>query len=230
MATPRLLNLDSGRRDPVSEGQTMKPRSFEPFAGYCAILAGVAGFLYAVAFLVVAARDPELGGTLSALMLLLVGLFSTAALTALYERLRAVEPTTALWAFLLGSVGALGATIHGGYDLAVALHPVSAAGALVNAPSQTDPRGLLTFGLAGLGLLIVSWLIVRSDLLPRGLGYLGFASAILLVILYLGRLIVLSATSPIILVPAVVNGFVLDPLWYVWLGIIFVRGARARPD
>lgn len=207
----------------------MKARSFEPFAGYCAILAGVSGFLYAVAFLIIAASNPELGSTLSALLLLLLGLFSTATLTALYERLRGVDPTTALWAFLLGSVGAFGAAIHGGYDLAVAIHPVSVANALANAPSQTDPRGLLTFGLAGLGLLVVSWLIVRSDLFPRGLGYLGFASALLLIVLYLGRLIVLSATSPIILVPAIVNGFLLNPLWYVWLGVVLVRGARTAP-
>jgi len=207
----------------------MKARSFEAFAGYCAILAGAAGLLYAVAFLVIAASNPELGSTLSALLLLLVGLFSTTTLTALYERLRNVDPTTALWAFLLGSVGAFGAAIHGGYDLAVAIHPVSAANALANAPSQTDPRGLLTFGVAGLGLLVVSWLIVRSDLFPRGLGYLGLASAILLVVLYLGRLIVLSATSPIILVPAIVNGFLLNPLWYVWLGVVLVRGAWTAP-
>jgi hypothetical protein len=197
---------------------------FAPIAGISAILAGVAGFLYAIAFLVVARSQPELGAALSALLLLLLGLLATASLTALYERLRETDPATALWGLLLGIAGALGAAVHGGYDLANAIHPPAAASALADLPSPVDPRGLLTFGVAGLGLLVVSRLILRDDRFPRGLGYLGIASAILLIVLYLGRLIVLAPTSPIILAPAVANGFVLNPLWYVWLGVVFVRG------
>ena len=52
----------------------------------------------------------------------------------------------------LGVVGAVGSAIHGGYDLAISL-PV-AAGPL-DAPNAVDPRGLLTFGAAGLGLLVI---------------------------------------------------------------------------
>lgn len=52
--------------------------SFDKFAGWSAILAGLSGFLYSVSFIVL--RD----NLLSALFLMLGGLFSTAALTALY--------------------------------------------------------------------------------------------------------------------------------------------------
>jgi hypothetical protein len=90
-------------------------------------------------------------------------------------------------------------------------------------PNPVDPRGLLTFGVGGLALFVNSWLIVGSGRLPRWLGYLGFLSAALLVILYLGRLTVLSASNPIILYPALLNGFIVNPIWYIWLGISLLR-------
>ena len=77
--------------------------------------------------------------------------------------------------------GALGSAIHGGYDLALALHPVPSMAAF---PNPIDPRGLLNFGVAGLGVALLARLIVRGHrFLPR-LGYLGYVAAILLLILY----------------------------------------------
>ena len=88
----------------------------------------------------------------------------------------------------------------------------------------------MTFAVAGLGIGLVSWLIRHGQSgLPRGLGLLGYASALLMVALYLGRLIVLDATSPLILVPAVLNGFLVAPAWYGWLGLSQLRrGAPLR--
>ncbi|HEX5414076.1 MAG TPA: hypothetical protein VFZ25_00320, partial [Chloroflexota bacterium] len=82
-----------------------------------------------------------------------------------------------------------------------------------------DPRGLLTFGLAALGLYLVSWLIGRGGQFPSGLGYLGYLAASLSLLLYLGRLIILSAASPLIVVPAILSGFLITPIWYLWVGI-----------
>jgi hypothetical protein len=56
------------------------------------------------------------------------------------------------------------------------------------------------------------------------LGYLAYLSAVLLVVLYLGRLIVLDPTNPLILVPALLNGFLVNPALYVWLGLALLRG------
>jgi hypothetical protein len=197
----------------VAAGDSM---TFERFAGACAIGAAVAGFLYSVAFVVL--RSAEL----SALFLLLVGLLSTAALIGLYERVREVENGFALLGLVLAVVGGLGAAIHGGYDLANALHPPATLNQ--DLPSQIDPRGLLTFGVTGLGLWTLAWLIARSQSgLPRGLGYLGYVAGILAVILYLGRLIVLDATSPLILGPALLAGFVVNPIFYAWLGLTLRR-------
>jgi hypothetical protein len=194
----------------------------ERVGGWTALLAGTAAFTYAVAFVVLRHAG------LSALCLTLVGLLSCAALVALYERLRPAEPGLARLALVFGASGALGAALHGAYDLANVIHvPASANPDL---PSQVDPRGFMTFLVAGLGIGLTCWLIRRGQSgLPRGLGLLGYASALLMVALYLGRLIVLDATSPLILVPAVLNGFVVAPAWYAWLGLSQLRGgAPAR--
>jgi hypothetical protein len=201
---------------------------YESFAGLCAVLVGIGSFLYAIAFivLVVGERAPELGVLLSSLSLTLTGLFSTVVLVAIYNRLRETDATFALLALLLGIAGALGSAVHGGYDLANAINPPAPPADL---PSQIDPRGLLTFAVSGIALFIIAWLIWKGRQFPIGLAYLGWVSAILLIILYLGRLIVLAPTNPVILVPALLNGFLVNPAWYIWLGVA-LRGARRHEE
>jgi hypothetical protein len=189
--------------------------SFQRFAGWTAILAGISGFLYSVSFVVLQ------NNLLSALFLLTGGLLSASALTALYDRLRGTESGFALLGLLLSLGAALGSIIHGGYDLANALHPPASLNA--DLPNPVDPRGLLTFGVAGLGLFLLSWLITQEMRIPRSLGYLGILSAILMIILYLGRLIVLQATSLVIVIPALLEGFIVNPIWYIWLGLTLLR-------
>jgi hypothetical protein len=199
-----------------AEAAPLPGSAYERFAGVCAILAGVAGFLYAVAFILLRSD------LLSALFLLLTGLLSIAALVAVYRRLRTTDADFALLALLLGFTGALGAAIHGGYDLANAINPVG--GAPLNLPSQIDPRGLLTFGIAAIALFVVAWLIGRGRQLPIGLSYLGYLSALLLIILYVARLVILDPANPIIVGPALLNGFIINPAWYIWLGLVLWRG------
>lgn len=202
----------------------MHSTPFARFAGACAILTGIAGFLYSLAFIVVSRTAPVAGGLLSALFLMLAGLLSSAALVAVYDRLRQTDAAFSLWALLLGLVGAAGSILHGGYDLANAINAPEALPANVaSLPSQVDPRGLLTFGLAGIGLLVFAWLMGRGSGFPTGLSYLGYLLAVLLVVIYLGRLIVLQAANPVLLIPALLTGFVVNPIWYVWLGVALRR-------
>ena len=93
-------------------------------------------------------------------------------------------------------------------------------------PNAIDPRDLLTFGVAGLGLFFIAWLVGLSRLFPQALSYLGYILAVLLVILYLGRLIILDPTNLLIVVPVLLSGFVVNPIWYIWLGIVLFRGRR----
>jgi len=189
---------------------------FSHFAGISAVLAGLCGLIYAVSFIVLQ------NALLSGLFLMLGGLLATAALTGLFYRVRDVDPSLALWALGLVIFAALGSVIHGGYDLANAINPPATPN--TDLPNPIDPRGLLTFGVSGIGLFVIAWLIGRTAGLPKGLSYLGYLLAVLSVILYVGRLIVLSPRNPLIFVPALLAGFVVYPLWYVWAGLVLWRG------
>lgn len=199
----------------------MKSPPFERFAGASSILAGVAGFLYALSFIIL--RDV----LLSAIFLTLLGAIAIAGLLAVYFRLRETDSAFALFALLFMLVGAIGSSIHGGYDLANAVNPPTAA-LQQNAtlPSQVDPRGLATFGFGGVGLFVAAWLIVRGGQFAKGLGYVGYVSAILLLVLYFGRLIILDPSNPIIAYSALVNGFIVSPVLYIWLGYSLWTGKK----
>lgn len=191
---------------------------YERFAGLAAILAGLVGLLYSVSFVVLQ------NNLLSAVFLLAGGLLSLVALVALFNRLAEADAGFALLGLMLAGVSALGAAIHGAYDLANAIHPpVEAAGA-AGLPNAIDPRGFLTFGLAGLAVLVAAVLMGRGGRFPNLLRLLTFVLSLLLLIIYLGRLIVLTPTSPLILAPAALTGFILNPVWYLWLGLELRQG------
>jgi hypothetical protein len=135
--------------------------------GLASIYTAIAGVGYAVSFVVL--QDP----LLSAVFLLLGGVLATPVLMVLRELLREAAPVTDSWAIMLALAGALGSAVHGGYDLANAVHPPAAVNP--DLPNPVDPRGLLTFGLTGLALIFLGVLITRSGRLPRGLG--GLAAA-----------------------------------------------------
>jgi hypothetical protein len=198
----------------------MMKTSFERFGGWGAILAGVSGFLYSIAFIVLQ------NDLLSALFLMLSGLFSITALVALYERLRGSENGFALLGLLLSLSAALGSAIHGGYDLSNVLHPPASLN--TDLPNPIDPRGLLAFGVSGLGLFLFSWLMAQGVNFPKGLAYLGYISAALMIVLYLGRLILLQATNLAIAIPALLEGFIVNPLWYIWLGRTLFRNQNSQ--
>jgi hypothetical protein len=201
----------------------VKPLHYDRSAFASAWLAAVSGLMYSVSFVIIARIAPSLGGGLSGFFLLVGGILSASALVGLYERLRAAGGGYATWALMFGLAAALAATLHGGYDLANVINPPSQSSSL---PSPVDPRGLGTFGLAGVALLGFAFLILRDPSFPPGLGYLGYLSGALLVVIYLGRLIILNASSPVILGPAGLEGFLVNPAWYVWLGLVLRRPSR----
>jgi hypothetical protein len=184
-------------------------------AGLAALGAAVMGLLYSVSFVVVSRLSPQAGALLSALFLLLGGLLTTVALAGVYDRRRELLPALALLMVVLGSAGALGAAVHGGYDLANAIHPP--ASLPTDVPNGIDPRGLLTFGVAGLALLLLGRLV------GGGLGRFAYVAGALLILVYLARLIVLAPSNPAVLLPAALAGFVVNPVFYAWLGLWLLR-------
>ncbi len=198
----------------------MKTVSYRHTAYPSAWLAGVCGFLYSVSFVLIAKASPNLGAGLSGFFLLAGGIVGASALLGLYLRLEPMGGGYALWALLFGITGALIAMLHGGYDLANAIHPPDQSTTL---PSAVDPRGLGTFGLSGVAILAFAYLMGRDAGLPLNLSYLGYLSGVLLVLIYLARLIILSPSNPLVLVPAALEGFVVNPAWYIWLGFVLRR-------
>src|SRR5262245_12539572 len=102
----------------------MQTKRYDNFAGIAAILAGIGGPLYSIAFvfLYLFQLAPSLGLTLASLLLVLGGLLSAAVLVALYQHVREIDSGFALLALLIGLVGAIGGAMHGAYDLANQLH------------------------------------------------------------------------------------------------------------
>lgn len=205
-------------------GRAIETGSFERFAGACALLAAAAGLAYSISFVVYLHNGSRAAAYGDALLLLAGGVLSIAVFCALYGRLRAVEEGFALLGFVLAIAGALGAALHGGYDLANLANPPSALASDV--PSSTDPRGLGTFALTGAALAVAGWLIVRGRVLPVRLGQLALVGAVLLVYVYLGRLVILDPKDPALLAAAAAVGFVVNPVWFAWLGLLLWRRPR----
>ncbi len=194
----------------------MNKSIYQNLSSFLAIFAGIAALAYAYFFVV--AKDVFF----YSLSLTLLGLFAFEVFIILYARLKEVHEGFAQVAVAFASVGALGMLIHGGYDLANAINPPTSVN--TDLPSQIDPRGLLAFGLSGLGLLKISYLMSKDKYFPKNLSLLGYASGAVLVVIYLARLIVLDPTNPLLLYPVLLNGFILGPLWYVWLGLSLKKG------
>jgi hypothetical protein len=194
-----------------STGTAVLDRRFDTLGGWAALAGAAVAVVYGVAFVVLK------NNLLAAMALTAGGLLSAAALFAAYERVRAAGPLATL-GLALGFIGTIGAAVHGAYDLANVLHPPATA---ADGPSAIDPRGFLTFCVAGLGLLALSWAGLASAGLPRPLLYLGLLLGVVLVLIYLARLIVLDATSMLVLGPALA-GAVLSPIWYGWLGYLLL--------
>jgi hypothetical protein len=81
----------------------------------------------------------------------------------------------------------------------------------------------LTFGLVGLALLVFAALIRRGGGLPRGLGWVGAATGVLLVLVYLGRLVIFDPTNPALVGAAALTGLVANPIFFIWLGLALRR-------
>ena len=105
------------------------------------------------------------------------------------------------------------------FDLSNALHAPAVPYAY---PDAVDPRGFLTFGLAGLGTAIISMLLLRGNILSRGVAVLGVVSGILLVVLYLAFLIFLDPANPIVVALVVASG-IIQPVWNIWIGSLLFR-------
>jgi hypothetical protein len=208
--------------------QTGASPSFDRFAGLAAMAVGLGGVAYAIAFVTLLRNATKAAAVFSSLLLLVGGLLASAVLVAVYERVRPTDPAFAMWALVIGFAGTIGSALHGGYDLALLAHKVTGAAGI--AANPTDPRGLATFGFTAVALAVMSWLILRGAGFDRRLGYLGLVASLLLLVIYVGRLTLFNPKNAFLLPVALLSGFIVNPAFYVWLGLELRKGSRGYQD
>ena len=183
--------------------------TFKSAAGAAAIAAAVGGILYGIFFVLLGNV-----GVASAL-LMLGGLLSSLIIVALGTTLLEINEPVARWAIIVGVVGSILSVVHGGFDLANVIHPPNTP--LVDLPNFADPRGLATFGISGLAYFTLARLMSRSREYPRWLSSTGQALGIIMIVIYLGRLIILDPTNPVVRI-ALVLGVAANTVFFLGLG------------
>ena len=150
------------------------------------------------------------------------GIFLVVLALALYERLKAGSPATVQTATAFGVIWA-------GLEIATGMVSSFGLRTIVDLygkdPAQAEAAWLvlefLQNGLGpknlipgGLWILAISWAALRTGKLPAALNYLG---------LVIGVLGILAAVPPLVMLGAFVwLGLI---VWWVWVGIIMLRGS-----
>lgn len=188
-------------------------RSFQRFAGWSAGAAAAAGVTFTIAFSVVVREGDRWAKWVSAVALAGGGLITVPVLIALYALVREREPEFALLGVLLGTVGTLATAAHGAFDVAGLSKHVKPD--LSDVPSFVDPRGFATFGLTALALLVFGSVALRSGGIDRVVARVAVLAALLLLVLYVGRLTVLDPEANVIKATALISGLVVNPAFFL---------------
>jgi hypothetical protein len=190
-------------------------RAFSRRAGFQAYLIAAFSLVYAVVYLAFVRNHPEntQAAALAWALIAGAGLSATIATTSTAAR---VGGDARWWLTALGvGYGLLSAT-HGTFA-AIAVEQGIATSDL----SPTDPRGLATFGLAGLWALTLGLEAVAGNAaLPRNLGWLALASGIDLIVLFFATV---AAYEGLTLVSGGLASVILVPVFWIWTGRV-LRG------
>ena len=185
-------------------------QAFARRAGFQSYLVAAFSLAYAAVFLGFVRRSPD-DHTAAAVAWALIaggGLSATIAVVGASAR---VNGDVRWWLMTVGV----------GYGLLSAVHGVYAGIAEIEALpvpdlSATDPRGLATFGLAGLWAFTLG-LEVRAGAttLPGGLGWLAVVAGIDLMLLFVATV---AAAEGLILVTGGLASVILVPALWIWTG------------
>jgi hypothetical protein len=202
--------------------------SFNRLAGSLAIAVALGGLAYGILFGWIVLGAPEGVFVTWLLLAILGGLAVTAVFVGAYEAFRDVAKPFMLWALLLGVGAGLGQMLNAsvilGYEVGAAVPPPAGF------EGTPDPVGILRFGLNGMALFLLGWVIVRAPDVPRTLGLLAELGGALLVIMYVGRLTgVIDPANRLTLIPPLLYGLLVHPVFFVWLGRWLRRGAATGP-
>ena len=190
-------------------------RAFSRRAGVQAYLIAAFSLVYAVVFLGFVRNHPEntQAAALAWALIAAAGLAATITTTSAAAR---IAGDARWWLTAIGVGYGLLSAAHGTFA-AVAIQQSIAAPDL----SPTDPRGLATFGLAGLWALTLGLETVAGNgTLPRNLGWLAIVCGIDLIVLYVATI---AAVEGLILVSGGLASVILVPAFWIWTGRI-LRG------
>jgi len=190
-------------------------RAFSRRAGFQAYLIAAFSLVYAVVFLGFVRNHPEntQAAALAWALIAGAGLSATIATTSAAAR---VGGDARWWLTALGV----------GYGLLSAAHGTFAAiaveqGVATNDLSPIDPRGLATFGLAGLWAFTFGLETVAGNAaLPRNLGWLAVIGGLDLILLFFATV---AQSETLILVSGGLASVILVPAFWIWTGRV-LRG------
>jgi hypothetical protein len=178
-------------------------------AGMCAYLVAALSIAYAVVYLGVASRNPD-DRSANALAYTLIAAGALAASVATVGMSERAGASNARWLAPFGVGYALLSAAHGVYSAILAGSGL-AAGDL----SPTDPRGLATFGLAGIWMLALGLTARGAGTLPRNLAMVAIVGGIDLILLFFATV---AGSTPAILVSGGLASVVLGPAFWIWSG------------
>jgi hypothetical protein len=182
---------------------------FRRTASWCAFGIAALSLLYAVVYLGLVRPDPT-NTTASALtngFIGLSGILATFAVIAVGDK---VSGAAGRWLRVVGVGWALLSAAHGVFSA------VSAAQGLPTGDiSATDPRGLATFGLAGLWSIVLGLAIRSGTSFPRGLGIVALVNGVDLLVLFFATA---TGAGALVLVTGGLASVILGPLQWAWIG------------
>ena len=190
-------------------------RAFSRRAGFQAYLIAAFSLVYAVVFLGFVRNHPEnvQAAALAWALIAGAGLAATVTTTSTAAR---IGGDARWWLTAIGVGYGLLSAAHGTFAAVAVEQGISASDL-----SPTDPRGLATFGLAGLWALTLGLETVAGNgTLPRNLGWLAIVSGIDLIVLYVATV---AQVEGLILVSGGLASVILVPAFWIWTGRI-LRG------
>ena len=156
----------------------------------------------------------------------LIAAWAFIGIAAMYFKVRELNEAWAGFATSLGMMGAFLTVLNGLQQVAqfrylAALYPTSKdlAAALFSAPAPLNPLNAITMGLTAPWFLVISILMLRTDL-PKLLAYLGFVAFADLLVGFIGSLVDVQIIP---IVAAVIAGAVGGPVFWLWLGALLWR-------
>jgi hypothetical protein len=147
---------------------------------------------------------------------------------ALYERLKAGSPAMMQTATVFGMIWATviiasGMIYNSGMENVVDLYgkdPAQAATVWLAIDSVLGGLGGSNEILGGIWILLISWAALRAGVLPRVLNYLGVAIGVA------GIISVVPALAELFIYIFALGQIVwFQIVWFVWLGIVMLRGS-----